>query len=191
MGGTAQFVERRATCREERRDARAPQWHTRSSLDNSGMRPAEAARSRPDIRAPPERESCALGRSDARLSREQPDVIAQILHSCLVRARTRTNCDVLRRASAKGGDQLEAHQLAKPSLHTIAANGTVLVTRNHDRDPRLTKRGRENSDIEVRRPNPPPLSNEILNFRASRQTIPAREAKAAPPVRRLRTCLAV
>ena len=87
--------------------------------------------------------------------------------------------------------QFETHEFAEPSLHAIAANGAVPISRNHDRNPRMMQRGSEDSDIEVRGPNPPPLSNDILNVGASRQSLPARKAEAAPFVRRLRTCLAV
>jgi hypothetical protein len=124
------------------------------------------------------------------LSDDQPDVVAQIVQAGVVRIRPRTNRHVARHYGAKCRKELETHELAEPSLHAIATNSGVLVARNHDRDPRMTKRGSENSDIEVRRPNPPPLSNDILDIGASRQTLMAREAKAALLVRRLRTCLA-
>ena len=124
------------------------------------------------------------------LSDDQPDVVAQIFQAGVVRIGPRTNRDVARHKGAKGRKELETHELAEPSLHAITTNSGVLVTRNHDRDPRMTKRGSENSDIEVRRPNPPPLSNDILDVGTSRQTLTAREAKAALLVRRLRTCLA-
>ena len=124
------------------------------------------------------------------LSDDQPDVVAQIVQAGVVRIRPRTNRHVARHNGAKCRKELETHELAQPPLHPIASNDTVLVTRNHDRDPRMTKRGSENPDIEVRRPNPPPLSNDILNVGTSRQSLAAREAKAALPVRRLRTCLA-
>jgi hypothetical protein len=58
-GDTAQFCERRAMHRGSRHAVRWPQWRTRSNLDNSGMKPAEAARSRLDTRGPRESESCA------------------------------------------------------------------------------------------------------------------------------------
>ena len=117
------------------------------------------------------------------------DVDRQIVQAGVVRVWARANRDVVR-CDPQCGKELETHELAQPPLHPIASNDTVLVTRNHDRDPRMTKRGSENPDIEVRRPNPPPLSNDILDVGASRQTLTAREAKAAPLVRRLRTCLA-
>lgn len=125
-----------------------------------------------------------------RLSNRQADVITQRVEGGVIRRRTRANRNVTWRDRAQSGKKLEAHELAKPSLHTVSANSAVFVTRNHDRDPRMTKRGSENSDIEVRRPNTPPLSNDILDVGTSRQSLPAREAKAARPVRRLRTCLA-
>jgi hypothetical protein len=55
----------------------------------------------------------------------------------------------------------------------------------------MTKRGSKNSDIEIRRPNPPPLSNDILDIGAARQSLAARKAEVALPARRLRTYLAV
>ncbi len=129
--------------------------------------------------------------SDSRLPHDQPDVLAQFGQVRIIRVLPRTNRDVARPRGAERRQKFEPHELAQPSFQSIAANGTVLVARNHDRDPRMAKRGSEHSDIEVRRPNPPPLSNDTLNLGASRQSLPARKAKAARPVRRLRTCLAV
>ena len=127
-----------------------------------------------------------------RLPDNRLDIVAQIVEADVVRVGPRPDGDVARRDGPKRGKELETHELAEPSLHAISTNDGMPVTRNHDRNPRMTKRGSENSDIEVRRPNPPPLSNDILDVVASRQTLTARKAKAAPlpPVRRLRTCLA-
>ena len=92
-------------------------------------------------------------------------------------------------SARSAGSKLEAHELAEPSLQPVAVDGAVLVTRNHDPDSRMTKRGSEDADIEIRGPNSLPLSDDILDVGASRQSLPARKAEAA--VRRLRTCLAV
>jgi|KBSMisStaDraftv2_1062788.scaffolds.fasta_scaffold494870_2 hypothetical protein len=131
-----------------------------------------------------------LARGALRLSDNQPYVVPQIVQAGVVRVGARPDRDVAWHSGAKCRKEFQTHELAEPSLHAITTNSGVLVTRNHDRDPRMTKRGSENSDIEVRRPNPPPLSNDILDIGASRQTLMAREAKAALLVRRLRTCLA-
>ena len=94
---------------------------------------------------------------------QQPDVVAQCVYADLVRVWPRADGNVTWLEPVQRGKKLETHKLAKPSLHAIASNGAVLVPRNHDRDPCMTKRGSEDSDVEVRGPNPPPLSNDILN----------------------------
>jgi len=98
-----------------------------------------------------------------RVSDHQLDVVTQSVHADFVRVWPRADCHVTRFHCAQSGQELETHELAKPSLHAIASNRAVLVSRNHDRDPCMTKRGSEDSDVEVRGPNPPPLSNDILN----------------------------
>lgn len=126
-----------------------------------------------------------------RAPHNEPDVVSQIVQRHVVGIRPCAYRHVARSERAQCGKHFDAYELAKPSLHAIAANSAVLVPRNHDRDPRMTERGSEDPDIEVRGPNPLPLSNDTLNVGASRQSLPARKAEAAPAVRRLRICLAV
>src|SRR5215831_12675807 len=94
---------------------------------------------------------------------DRTNVLSQVVQAGVVRIRARANCNVAGRYRLQCRQQLETHELAEPSLHAISPNGAVFVSGNHDRNSRMTKRGSVNSDIEVRRPNPPPLSNDNLD----------------------------
>src|SRR5215472_5744459 len=99
---------------------------------------------------------------------------------------SRANGDVDSGSEAKGGEQVHANELTKPTLECVAIHGRVLMSRNNDPDARKAKRGSEDSGIEMHRPNSLPLSNDGLNISAPHQPVAARKAKAA--ARRLRIC---
>jgi hypothetical protein len=84
--------------------------------------------------------------------------------------------------------QLDADQLAKATLQSVSVHRGVMVAWNDNPNARMSERGSEGSDIEMRCPNSLPLSNNSLQVEAPRQPIATRKSEAL--VRRLRTCLA-
>ena len=97
-----------------------------------------------------------------------------------------TNRHVHRCAGAQHGKQVHAHELAQPPLETVAIDGRLLMTRNHDSYSGKCERGSEDAHVEMRGPNSLPLTNDGLNVEAFRQSVATRKAKTV--VTRLRTC---
>jgi len=115
------------------------------------------------------------------------DVAAQSIEAGLVcfaaSANGNVGCTV-----AKRRKQFDPSELAQTTFEPVAVDRGVLMTRHDDPDARKTERGSEHPDIEIRSPNPLPLSNDVLYVWPPRQSMLPRKTEAV--VTRLRTCLA-
>jgi hypothetical protein len=118
---------------------------------------------------------------------DRDDVAAETIEACVVGFAPRANGDVSRTV-AKRRQQFDPDELPQATFESVAVDRGVLMARHDDPDARKTKRGSEDSDIEIRSPNPLPLSNDVLYIEAPRQPMLPRIAEAV--VTRLRTCLA-
>jgi hypothetical protein len=101
-----------------------------------------------------------LGAGDARHDRRH--VAAQCVHVRGVRFATRPDGHVGGGSFAECRQELETDELAQPALESVAIDGGLLVSRNHNPNARVSERGSECPDIEVHGPNPLPLSNNGL-----------------------------
>lgn len=178
--------------REARRVARVLQWHTLNSSDNSGTTMGAAAIEQPDTRVRAIRGKYA-SRLHAGLGAGEPfshrdDVSAQRRKFRRVGFMTGANRDVARCPIIERRQELDAHELAEPTLEPVSIDRRMAVSRNDDSDARMSERGSEGSDIQMHGPNSLPLSNDRLQVEAPRQPIAPRKSEAV--VRRLRTCLA-
>lgn len=90
---------------------------------------------------------------------------------------------------AQRGQQLDTHEFAKPAFEPVSLDGGVLVLRHDHSDARMAKRGSKYPDVEILRPDSPPLSNDGQDVAAPREPKRARITEAA--VRRLRISSAV
>jgi hypothetical protein len=97
---------------------------------------------------------------DTRLNREH--VGAQCIETSPICIGSTSNSHVDWRTLAKCREQFGPHELAQPSLQSVAIDGRVVVERNHDPDARSGERGSEDTDVEVNGPNSLPLSNDRL-----------------------------
>ncbi len=182
------------------RSVRSPRSRRRSSLDNSGTRPAVSVRSPPDSRARrgPGRAACCLrrGRFDGRVHRESGDdgidVHGDALEPGRVGVAASPNRDIVRRVRAptKHRQQTKPHELPQPTLESVAFDRGVVMSWHDDPDARTRERGREHTYVEVRRADSPPLLHNSLNVEAPGEASLARKSEAPLPVRRRRTCSA-
>jgi hypothetical protein len=90
------------------------------------------------------------------------DVVAQSVHRRRVCFPPGPDSNVDRWSNPKCWKQLDAGELAQTPLESVAIDGRVLVSGDHDPNAGKAKRGSEDSDIEMRGPNSLPLSNDGL-----------------------------
>jgi len=92
--------------------------------------------------------------------------------------------DRLRGQREQRGQQLDTHEFAKSAFEPVALHGGVLMLRHDHSDARMAKRGSKYPDVEIPRPDSPPLSNDGQYVAAPREPKRARITEAV--VRRLR-----
>ena len=93
-----------------------------------------------------------------------------------VRVGTSADRDVDHRAGTKGGQQLDTHELAQPTLEPIAIDCGMAVARHDNPDSRKCERGSEDTHVEVCGPDSLPLTKDGLYIEAPRQSIATRKA---------------
>ena len=162
---------------EEHRVVPAPRLNRPSKLESSGKTPAVAARA-PAGRIEP------LLRGSAWRSRSIPlsnsgafaQFVDQHRELRVVGTRSYTNHDI---ECGKVSQYARSNDLAKLTFESISFDGRMPELGHDEPNPRMRQRGSENSDLEMPRPNALPLCPSLLDVRALRQPVAAREPESA------------
>lgn len=174
-GGTGRSGAGPASFLAPRRAARSPRRHTRSRWDNSGMKPAAAARFRPDIRGRAGSE--ASPRSVAR--RQSPRDTRYLLLELFERRRVRGWKRADNKIDSANRGRCEdpgTNQLAQSALQLVPLRRCFAMLRNDQPRSGKAQRGGSGADIEMLRPPSPPRLSYALKLGSGGDPLPPRIA---------------